>query len=431
VKAYIITYGCQMNKYTSKVAESVLSDLGYTITDREEDASLILVNTCSVREHAEKRAIGRLAVLAKTKRERPSVILGVLGCMATRLREKLFTQIPELDFAIGSVDRLAEAMQNAKCDGIFEASRNGCYSIPPQRPEGELRAFVAISTGCDNRCSYCIVPYVRGRLKVRRRDDILSEAKALAGSGTKEITLLGQDVTSWREKEASLSALLYEISEIEGIERIRFLTSHPKGVEDRLIDAVAENDKVCSHFHIPLQSGSDRILSLMNRGYTVSYYHQLVERIREKIPHASITTDIIVGFCTESTKDFEDTLRVLERIEPDASFCFKYSVRPETKAALLRDDVPEGEKIDRLKRVIELTKEISLAKNRALIGTEQEVLVEDVNPKDPTSLFGRTATDKVVVFKGHKGLIKNLLSVKIVDASAYALYGAHTCIQES
>ncbi|MBU1600024.1 tRNA (N6-isopentenyl adenosine(37)-C2)-methylthiotransferase MiaB, partial [bacterium] len=370
MKCYLVTYGCQMNKYTSRKAEDMLNKLGYTITRKEEEADLILINTCSVRASAEERALGRIRTLAGLKRQKPNLKIGVMGCMAARLRNSLFELIPRVDFALGpnEIERLPTLIEKR--------------GTPQHTISSGLKAYVAISTGCDNFCSYCIVPFVRGNLVVRKLEDILAEIKHLSEKGTKEITLLGQDVTSFRLNGTGFPKLLSDVADISGIERIRFLTSHPRGVDDRLIDVVAENPKVCPHFHLPLQSGSDRVLSDMNRGYTLADYFRLTDKIRKRIPEVSITTDIIVGFPTEKKEDFEATLKAIERVRPDTSFCFAYSGRPGTPAEKLAE-IDQKEKHERLKEMIDLTKRISGGKNKELIGTRQDVLIEGKNPKDP------------------------------------------------
>jgi tRNA-2-methylthio-N6-dimethylallyladenosine synthase len=409
-RVYIRTYGCQMNKYTSNVAEELLSKLGYITTGQEEEADLILVNTCSVRASAEERAIGRIKTLAGLKRQNPELKIGVMGCMAARLGNSLFELIPKVDFALGpnEIERLPALIEK------------GCS--PSHTISSGLKAYVAISTGCDNFCSYCIVPFVRGNLVSRPTESILAEIKHLAESGTKEIALLGQDVTSFRFDGTGFPELLSDVADISGIKRIRFLTSHPKGVDGSLIDIVAKNPKICPHFHLPIQSGSDKVLKDMNRGYTSDYYFGLIDRIQERIPDVAITTDIIVGFPTEEKEDFEATLSAIERVRPDTAFCFAYSARPGTQAERL-PEIGKKEKSERLKILIDLIKKISGEKNKELIGTRQDVLIEGKNPKDGKSLIGRTGQDKVCIFEGEDGLIGKTVSVQIIDSSAHTLKG--------
>ncbi|MDI6752550.1 MAG: tRNA (N6-isopentenyl adenosine(37)-C2)-methylthiotransferase MiaB [bacterium] len=410
MKYYLVTFGCQMNKYTSGKVESLLNKLGYTITTQEKEADLILVNTCSVRDSAEERAIGRIRTLAGLKRQNPNLKIGVIGCMAVRLRNSLFELIPRIDFSLGP-------NETENLPALIEKGSDPLPAI-----FSGLKEFVAISTGCDNFCSYCIVPFVRGNLVVRQKEAILSEIKELAESGTKEITLLGQDVTSFRLNGTGFPELLSDVARISGIERIRFLTSHPKGVDDQLIDVVAENPKLCPHFHLPLQSGSDRVLRDMNRGYTFDYYFGLINKIRKAIPSSAITTDIIVGFPKEARSDFEATLKAIEMVRPDSSFCFAYSARPGTPAERL-PEIDQKEKSERLKRMIELTKKIAGEKNSLLIDTRQDVLIEAKNPKDPKALMGRTITNKVCLFEGGEGLIGKTVPVHITSSSAYTLKG--------
>ncbi|MEW6006854.1 MAG: tRNA (N6-isopentenyl adenosine(37)-C2)-methylthiotransferase MiaB [bacterium] len=415
MKAFIKTYGCQMNKYTSLVYSKELSQLGYEMTENEERADVILLNTCSVRKHAEDRACGRLNALLSLKRKNPNLKIGIVGCMAERLGNRLFERFPQLDFIISPNDigKIKKVIEGKPC----EAQEN----FPCQKG---IKAFVPVSFGCSNYCSYCVVPYTTGCLKSRKRDEIIRECEFLLKNGTKEITLLGQDITSYGRdlNNGNLADILSSVSSL-GVLRIRFITSHPKGMNDEIIGVIASNKNICPHLHIPLQSGSNRILSLMNRGYTIEYYIELVEKIRQSLAEPSITTDIIVGFPGETKEDYKKTEKALEFIKFDAGFLFKYSPREGTTAYKLKEELSEEEKIERLNHLIKMQNEISYKKNKCLIGKEYNVLVEGKNLKDKKSLLGRTDTDKMVVFNGEHSLIGKIIKVKIEDASTYTLKG--------
>jgi len=416
-KVYIKTYGCQMNKYTSAVLSEELEKIGYETTEDENGADIIIFNTCSVRSHAENRVIGRLNTLLPLKKGKPDLKIGIVGCMAQRLGERLFKLLPHLDFIIGPNDigRVKEAILKRKACEISSAYPS--FSLPSQRG---IKAYVPISFGCSNYCSYCIVPYTWGGLKNRKSSEIMKECEELLKNGIVEITLLGQDITSYRDGEMGLADILKDTSKM-GIPRIRFLTSHPLRMNDKIIDVIASYKNICPNFHLPLQSGSDRILSLMNRGYTLEYYLSLIEKIRGKIPKASITTDIIVGFPGETKEEFEKTEWALKTIEFDAAFLFKYSPREGTSAYKLREDLSENEKIERLAYLIKIQNEISYKKNKALIGKTFNVLVEGKNQRDKSSLLGRTETDKIVILKGGDSLIGKIIPVVIEKASTYTL----------
>lgn len=419
MKAFIKTYGCQMNKYTSSVYEEELSHLGYEMTDNEAFADIIILNTCSVRKHAEDRVFGKLSSLSFLKRENPNLKIGVVGCMAKRLSDKLFKMFPYIDFVIGPNDigKIKDAILKGRCCETLSETID--FPMPNQKG---IKAYVPISFGCSNYCSYCIVPYTWGALKNRKMDEILKECESLLKNGVIEITLLGQDITSYRDNSIGLAKILEEVARL-GIPRVRFLTSHPKGIDDEIIDTVANNKNLCPAFHIPLQSGSNKILKAMNRGYTIEYYIELIEKIRKNISHSSITTDIIVGFPGEEEADYKGTEDALKTIAFDSAFLFKYSKREGTSAAKLKETLSEEEKIERLKNLIKISHEASYNKNKALVGKRFNVLVEEKNPRDKKSLIARTETDKIVVFEGDDALLGNIVPVVIKDASTYTLKG--------
>lgn len=419
MKAFIKTYGCQMNKYTSSVYEAELQRLGYKMTNNENEADIIILNTCSVRKHAEDRVFGKLSSLLFLKRNNKNLKIGIVGCMAERLSNKLFEMFPLLSFVIGPNDigRLKDAILKEKACEISESFPD--FSPPCQ---SGIKAYVPISFGCSNYCSYCIVPYTWGALKNRKMDEILQECEPLLKNGVSEITLLGQDITSYKDNSIGLADILDAVAKM-GFPRIKFLTSHPLRMDDKIITTIANNKNLCPSFHIPLQSGSDKILKAMNRGYSFEYYFGLVKKIREKIPSSSITTDIIVGFPEETEEDYKKTESALKTIEFDSAFLFKYSPREGTSASFLKDTLKEEEKIERLNNLIKIANEISYKKNKELIGKTLNVLVYERNPRDEKSLLGRTETDKIVVFDGQDSLLGKIIPVIIEDTSTYTLKG--------
>ena len=429
---HIITYGCQMNKCDSEVLASILSEQGYFYVDDFQEADVLLLNTCSVRDTAERKVLGRLERLKPLKAKRPDMILGVCGCMAQSWENKLLEKFPYIDIILGTsrlleLPDLIEKRLESKYSTI-DVLEAPCHdeAVPTIR-ESSVTAWVTIMHGCNNFCSYCIVPYVRGRERSRSSLSILQEVKSLGEKGYKEITLLGQNVNSYGLDSnepidfADLLALIDKDS--SGIERIRFTTSHPKDVSPKLIDAIAELPKVCKHFHLPAQAGSNNVLAKMNRGYTREHYLNLIEKLREKVPGISITTDLIVGFPGEIEDDFQDTLDLVRRAEFDIGFCFRYSPRKDTPASKMPDQLPEEVKLRRLYELLKIQDDISVAKNRAMVGTIHELLIEGRNPKDECQLLGRTDTNKIVFFNGDTDLIGQLVTVNIVDAGNWSLRG--------
>ena len=434
-KYLIFTYGCQMNARDSETIAGILNSLGYSATEREEEADLILFNTCSVRENPERKIYGKVTQLRMLKEEKPELLIGICGCMPQQEieQERIREKHPEVDLVFGThnISRLPQLLEQARDGRILEVWTEGRTeeSLPAQR-EDDLKAFVNIMYGCNNFCSYCIVPYTRGRERSREPDAILAEIQALADAGYKEITLLGQNVNSYGRglsQEIDFAQLLGLVGEIGGIERIRFTTSHPKDVSDRLIEALATEPKLCEHLHLPLQAGSDRILSAMNRGYTSAEYLELVARIRERIPHIALTTDLIVGFPTESEEDFAQTLKMVEEVRYDSAFMFAYSPRVGTQAATLDGQVAAEVKKERLNRLIQLQNKISGQVSHEYLGKTCEILVEGASPKDPRALFGRTRTNRACIFPLPSGDPKSwrgrLVPVKITRALTWTLHG--------
>ena len=412
-----------MNKYDSETVASQLVKAGYQLIDDWKKADLLLVNTCSVRQHAEDRVYSRLGVWLKFKREKkPHLLIGVMGCMAQKEGGNLFKRFPDLDMVIGTYHlyQIVELIKEKTKEGKVLKTEEIEEGEPPfpciEVRENPVSAFVSIMRGCNNFCSYCIVPYVRGRERSRSPESIEEEIEYLAEKGVKEITLLGQNVNSYRgfsslhNKYLDFPDLLEEVNKIKGILRIRFTTSHPKDLSLKLIKKIKELKKVCEHIHLPIQSGSDKILKLMNRGYRVKDYLSLVEKIRENIPGVSITTDIIVGFPYEEEEDFLKTLKVMEEVKFDAAYIFKYSPRPLTRAYSFPDTVSKEEKERRLHLLLTLQKEISTRINEKFVGKSVEVLVEK---KESQNWFGKTKEHKSVILRGGDNLLGKLVKVKI------------------
>ncbi|MFY9603231.1 MAG: tRNA (N6-isopentenyl adenosine(37)-C2)-methylthiotransferase MiaB, partial [bacterium] len=419
-KYHIRTYGCQMNERDSETLAGILADLGYTRTASVEEADLILFNTCCVRETAERKIYGRLNELRPLKKKRPDLLIGVGGCMAQKDKERVLTKAPHVDFVFGThnIQELPELISKAAALSeplvqVWEEGQVPLVDLPAQR-EGKLKAYVTITYGCTNFCTYCIVPYVRGKERSRPPQDIIQEVTELAQEGYKEVTLLGQNVNTYGRdlgKGVSFAQLLREVNQVEGIQRIRYTTSHPRDFTAEIIAAVRDCDKVCEHFHLPIQAGSNRILQRMNRGYTREEYLQLVERIREEVPDCSITTDIIVGFPGEEEEDFAATLDIVRQVRFDNAFTFVFSPRSGTPAAKMKEQVPEDVKKERLNRLMELQDRISRDINEELRGKELEVLVEGTSKKEEKILTSRTRTNKLVLFPGEEDLMGELVTV--------------------
>jgi len=440
MKYFVKTYGCQMNDADSEVMERLLEREGYGKIDSPEGADVIILNTCSVRQYAEDRALGYLAGLRKVREENPSTVFVLAGCVAQRLKSKIFERVPFVNIVLGTdnileLPKLVEmAIKKPRerflatevrgdlprlVEGFWSSSSYGCAR------SSELAGLVTIMRGCNNFCSYCIVPYVRGRERSRTVEDIVSEVEQKVGTGCKEITLLGQNVNSYKFNGSDFADLLTEIEKVDGLERIRFMTSHPKDVSDKLINTMRDSKKICEHFHLPAQSGSNGILEGMNRGYTSQQYLELIKKIKREIRKVSITTDLMVGFPGEKEEDFQDTLNLVKDVEFDGAFTFKYSPRPETGAAKQKDDVPLKIKKERLAKLNEICEKMALEKNRRLLGKVEEVLVERVALREK-KLVGRTRGNKTVFFSGDKNSIGKLVPVEIEEAYTWSLFGRVT-----
>ncbi len=429
---FLTTFGCQMNKADSELALGLLFEKGFQMARNEANADIILFNTCSVRQHAEDRVYSRLAQLKTHKTRRPGLVIGVLGCMAQKEGEAIFRRYPHVDMVCGTrmFDKLPELLERLSLSSnhLLAISDEKVISYPRQRPPGEnpYQAYVTVMRGCNNYCSYCIVPYVRGPEVSRSVEEIVQEAESLVKGGCKEITLLGQNINTYGNDlsdASNLSKLLRAVSEVEGLKRLRFVTSHPKDMTEEVFEAMAELPKVCKHLHMPAQSGSARILDRMERGYTAAHYLGLVDLARKLVPDIGIASDFIVGFPGETDEDFEDTVRLMEAVRFQNSYIFKYSPRPGTKAAELQDDVPIAVKKERNQRLLELQSRISLEENKKMIGRTVEMLAEGPSKSNKRRLTGRTSQNQIVVFEGSDDLKGQLVKVKVEEVTALTLFG--------
>ncbi|MBI4417837.1 MAG: tRNA (N6-isopentenyl adenosine(37)-C2)-methylthiotransferase MiaB [Ignavibacteriales bacterium] len=429
-KIYLETYGCQMNVADSEVVLSILDNAGYARTERLAEADVALVNTCAIRENAEQRVYGRLGEFKYLKKSNPGLVVGVLGCMAERLRKDLLQSESSVDLVIGPDEyrRLPELVEHA-LEGekgiAVRLSRVENYDdIIPLRTDG-ISAWVSVMRGCDKFCTFCVVPFTRGRERSRTVKNVVREIAGLVERGLKEVTLLGQNVNSYRDQEtgSDFADLLAAVARIDSSLRVRFTTSHPQDMSDKLIATIARHDNICNYIHLPVQSGSDRILRLMNRTYSCNHYVGLVRKIRAAIPHVSLSTDIIAGFPTETTEDHKMTLDLVRQIQYDGAFTFKYSPRQNTKAWQMGDDVPDEDKIERLNEVIDLQREISLDRNRALTGQPVEILVEGPSKKSAEDFTGRTETNKTVVFPKNDATVGEYRLVSIDRVNSATLFG--------
>lgn len=434
-KLYIETYGCQMNVADSEVVASVMKMAGYETTDSLDDANAVFLNTCSVRDNAEQKIIHRLEALNALRRKGRKLIIGVLGCMAERVKEQLLTDygadlVAGPDAYLSLPDLVAQAELGQKAINIELSTTETYRDIIPQRLCGpQISGFVSIMRGCNNFCHYCIVPYTRGRERSRDVESILAEVRDLAARGYKEVTLLGQNVNSYQGRqngteEVDFAALLRLVARAVPEMRIRFSTSHPKDMGDETLRVIAEEPNVCRHIHLPVQSGSNRILKLMNRKYTREWYLERVAAIRRIVPDCGLSTDIFAGYCSETEEDHALSLSLMRECGYDSAFMFKYSERPGTYAARhLADDVPEEVKVRRLEELIALQNELSAESNRRCIGRTYEVLIEGTSKRSREQLFGRTEQNKVVVFD--RGTLRpgQYATVRITDASSATLKG--------
>lgn len=432
---YLKTMGCQMNDHDSEVITGLLMSLGYQATEQVEEADLILYNTCCVRENPERKVYGHITKYRLLKEKNPELIIGICGCMTQQKQEleKMMKRLPHVDLMFGThnIHRLPELLTRAENgervieiwdEAQYEEGQDFRDELPVQRND-RLKAFVNVIYGCTNFCTYCIVPYVRGKEHSRTPEMIKNDVLGLVKSGYKEITLLGQNVNAYGKDltiDTSFSTLLQELNTIDGLARIRFTTSHPKDMGADLIEALGTLDKVCEHLHLPVQAGSSNLLKRMNRGYSREYYLELVGKIRESVPGISLTTDLIVGFPGETEEDFEETLSLVKEVDFDSAFTFIYSPREGTPAAKFPNQIPEELKKERIYRLIEVQNEITKQNMEALVGTEQEILIEG---ESKSGLIGRTRSNRQVHIAGPKSLIGSLAKATITEASTWSLHG--------
>jgi tRNA-2-methylthio-N6-dimethylallyladenosine synthase len=430
MRFYIETFGCQMNDHDMENMASLLVNDGHEQIESVHDADVVIVNTCAVREKAEQKFysfMGRLRLIKKRRK----LLLGVTGCIAQMEKDLIKERLPFIDFSFGpsSVHRVTEAIEQAsKKKTFFDFSDNGRAAplfVPSGHAKGSIKSFITIMKGCNNFCSYCIVPYVRGRETSRKSGEIIEEIRDLVEKGVREVTLLGQNVNSYNKGADDLSfpALLESINSIDGLARIRFVTSHPKDLSPGLIDCFGRLDKLCEHIHLPFQSGSDRVLRLMNRGYTAADYVEKIRLLKERSPGISLTADCIVGFPGEDDEAFADTMDLVKQVEFDGIFSFVYSPRKFTAASSLPGEVPREVGLERLTALQSLQKSITTARNKAMEGARVEVLVEDMSKNSDEDIMGRTRTNKIVNFKGDGNMRGKLATVSIVKGYANSLKG--------
>ena len=442
---YIETYGCQMNQADSGIVAKVLKENNFNLVSTDKEADVILINTCAVRDNAEKRIHNRVHDLQSLKKKKPYLQIGILGCMAERLKDSLVKE-DKVDIVAGpdSYRKIAELIDNAtkqykqKHDEEslrqrvdVELSKEETYEdiIPIELNTDGISAFISIMRGCENFCSYCVVPYTRGRERSRSYQSIVEQAENLFLQGYKDITLLGQNVNSYiyeeNGKKINFAKLIEKVAQVNPLLRVRFATSHPKDISEELIDTIAKYDNICKYIHLPVQSGSNRMLEKMNRKYTVEDYKQKIEMIRKKIPDCALSTDVIAGFCSETIEDHRATMDIMSWVGYDSAYMFKYSERPGTLAAKkFDDDVSEEEKIRRLNEIIDLQRDLSLQSNRKDIGKTFEVLVEGMSKRDENKYFGRTSQNKVVIFDKQNTRKGDYIKVKIDDCTSATLFGS-------
>lgn len=436
---YIETYGCQMNFADSEIVASLLKREGYAVVDNIEEADYILINTCAIRDNAEQRIRKRLHELRALQQRHRQLRIGILGCMAERLQSQLMVEEENVSFVVGpdAYRQLPDLLQRVRQQGTkaaaTELSTTETYAdIEPVRlASNGISAYISIMRGCQNYCAYCVVPYTRGRERSRDPQTIVDEARNLFAQGYKEVTLLGQNVNSYRFPSSAEGSdpvdfpeLMHRVAAISPLLRVRFATSHPKDLSDRLLQVMASHPNICKCIHLPVQSGSDRMLKLMNRHYDSAWYLDRIDAIRRYMPDCSITTDVIAGFCSETVEEHQMTLDLFRKVRYDYAYMFKFSMRPDTYAAKhLIDDVPEAEKTRRLEEIIALQGQIALENNRKEVGKTFEVLVEGESHRSKEQLFGRNSQNKVIVFDRRDAQPGQYLQVKVTDCTAATLKG--------
>jgi tRNA-2-methylthio-N6-dimethylallyladenosine synthase len=426
-RVYVETYGCQMNLADTEIVLGIMDKSGYSPTGKMSEADVILLNTCSIREHAEEKIHQRLTVIGKERSRNPSLLVGVLGCMAERLRSNLVNK-HNVDVVVGPDEyrRLPELLEDAArgMQGIgVRLSRTETYDdIVPLRTDG-VCAWISVMRGCDKFCTFCVVPFTRGRERSRTLRSVVTEVEKLVAQGFREVTLLGQNVNSYHDDANDFSDLLAAVACVDTRLRVRFTTSHPQDLSDKLVDTVARHDNLCKYIHLPVQSGSDRVLRSMNRTYSRHQYLELVKKIRSRIPHVALSTDIITGFPTETEEEHQETLSLMDEVRYDGAYTFKYSPREGTPAYRMGDDVLDETKTRRLNEIISLQQRISFEVNQLLIGETVEVLVDGASRKSDAELSGRTDTNKTLVFPSCHLKSGDIVNVRINRASAATLFG--------
>ena len=432
---FIATYGCQMNEEDSEKLSGMLKMQGYIKTEEKEKASIIIFNTCCVRENAENKVYGNLGLLKAMKKKNKDLVIAICGCMMQQegMADKILSMFPFVDIIFGTHNshKFPEYLNKVKTEGvqikeILNKETEIVEGIPIDR-ESSIKAFVTIMYGCDNFCSYCVVPYVRGRERSRNPEDIEKEINDLVSKGYKEVTLLGQNVNSYGKglkEDINFSGLLRKINKIDGLERIRFMSSHPKDLTEEVIMTVKECDKVCEQIHLPVQSGSDPLLKVMNRHYTMDRYKSLIQMIKREIPECAITTDIIVGFPGETEEDFSATVDLVREVGYDSAFTFIYSRRNHTPADKMENQIPDDIKHQRFNRLVEAVNENVIKGNKFYEGKTVEVLVEGPSKNDETKLMGRTRNGRLVNFEGSNDLVGKLVNIKITRAQPFSLIGS-------
>ena len=442
-RVYIKTYGCQMNERDSEAVAAMLRNRGYSMVPSEHEADIVLLNTCSVRDQAEQKAIGKAGYLTARKRQDPKFLVGIMGCMAQNRGTELLDRLPDLDLVVGTqkfhrvpdhLDHLIASLngQGPRPSSLvdLEAEQESQNTIRDHNAETGVSSFVSIMQGCNMRCNFCIVPKTRGAERSRPIEHILEEIEELVEKGTREVTLLGQIVTSYgrdilpfKQQKSPFVQLLERVNEVKGLERIRFTSPHPRGFKQDLIEAYRDLPKLCEYVHLPLQSGSDRMLKAMNRPYRVESFMNIVNGLKVAAPGMTFSTDIIVGYPGETDADFEETVRIFEQVGFDMGFIFKYSPRSGTVSSELEDDVPKEVKEERNQRLLEILQRQSLQTNESLVGTVQEILVEGPARKGENMLMGRNRGFRKVIFKGQPRLIGELVPVRILDATVTTVRG--------
>lgn len=421
---YIETYGCQMNEYDSS---RIHTALGMELTPDPANADVVIINTCAIRAKADQKAFSSVGRFKRIKKKNPETVIGIGGCVAQLYGQQLLDSNPHLDLVFGTrnIAQLPELVARVRRERLVETSFDveDLFDIEPYHPEGRVTGFVSVQQGCNKRCTYCIVPTVRGGEVNRPAAQILAEARALVSRGAREVTLIGQTVNSWKEGPRKFGDLLREAAEIEGLERIRFTTSYPRDLTTRLVEAIRDVDKVCRHMHLPVQSGSDTVLRGMNRTYTSEWYRDGIARLRDAVPDMAFSTDVIVGFPGETEEDFAGTMRLVEEMGFTGIFSFKYSPRPGTPAAVLEPVVPDEIAARRLTALQELQRGITAAENADRVGLTEEVLVEGPSRNSPAMVSGRTTHNRVVNFPGAGDLHGTLVRVKINKGFQNSLLG--------